>query len=330
MTTPVTVYRWDDEDAPQINTGYGTANEIRAVLNACLVDGYGTKQPLGWTKVHDNINGVVYQNNTEIGSGGMVRFWPKGLDWEQPLYPNPMLFQSAKTYTDAETPFHAGNSQALKHPIYSSTNYTKAWTIIGTGYAFYLILGWVDETRSLSERKYTIESGTWYNFSMFCGDIHSRLEVDAGKFIAFCAPNRGDTTSTTWQETLDYITETIHSSSQSYHPKIYHADNSDGFRTYSPRKPLLTSNNELLNINDDIIGYSSVPLLSTSMSQILYPEDPVKPNLRGYMPGMIQTIMGLGQNHYWPTTKEIDGHQYWILRYAASDESGIWINMEQW
>ncbi|MBD1584932.1 hypothetical protein [Pseudoalteromonas sp. S16_S37] len=263
MTTPVTVYRWDDEGAPQINQAYGTGSEIRAVLNACLVDGYGAKQPLGWTKVHDNINGVVYQNNTEIGSGGMVRFWPKGLDWEQSLSSNPMLFQGAKTFIDTETPFHAGYTQALKHPVSSSSeSEQKAWVIIGTGYAFYLIMGWVDELKNNTHAKYKMISGTNYNFSMFCGDIHSRLNGDAGKFIAFCDSLSANTESTSWSNTLDYMTKDLDSGYLNNYPNIWDADNTDAYRPYAPRKTFNVIKKEMVEIENDIIGYAPVPLMS--------------------------------------------------------------------
>ena len=42
---PVTVYRSTDEGAPQLSAAAGS---LKTVLKACLTNGYGTKQPLGW------------------------------------------------------------------------------------------------------------------------------------------------------------------------------------------------------------------------------------------------------------------------------------------
>lgn len=49
----VRVYRWDDASAPTLN---GTAGSLIAVLDACLVTGYGTKTASGWTKPYTGTN----------------------------------------------------------------------------------------------------------------------------------------------------------------------------------------------------------------------------------------------------------------------------------
>ncbi len=43
---PVKVYRWDDEGAPALDK---TSNCMATIFKACLVTGYGTKEPAGWT-----------------------------------------------------------------------------------------------------------------------------------------------------------------------------------------------------------------------------------------------------------------------------------------
>ena len=45
MTTRV--YKWTDAGAPQLT---GSAGSVLAILNACLVDGYGSKSGAGWLK----------------------------------------------------------------------------------------------------------------------------------------------------------------------------------------------------------------------------------------------------------------------------------------
>jgi hypothetical protein len=42
------MYRWDDASAPTLTST--DLNSIFDVLDACLVNGYGAKASLGWTK----------------------------------------------------------------------------------------------------------------------------------------------------------------------------------------------------------------------------------------------------------------------------------------
>jgi hypothetical protein len=63
----VTVYRSTDASAPPLTAIDGA---LLSVLNACLVNGYGTKPAAGWTKAFEAIGSrVVYRNNPTTGSG---------------------------------------------------------------------------------------------------------------------------------------------------------------------------------------------------------------------------------------------------------------------
>lgn len=63
----VTVYRSTDASAPQLNA---TDGSLLAVLNACLVNGYGAKPAAGWTKAFETAGSrVIYRNNPTTGSG---------------------------------------------------------------------------------------------------------------------------------------------------------------------------------------------------------------------------------------------------------------------
>ncbi|WP_462171084.1 hypothetical protein [Pseudoalteromonas xiamenensis] len=326
MTQQVTVYRWDDEGAPQITKSQGTANEIKTVLDKCLVDGYASKPALGWTKVFDDTNGVVYQNGVG-GSGGMVRFWPKSANWSLSLdASSPLFFQSAKAYIASQTAHHEGNFYGLHHPAYGA--FEKAWVLIGTSTAFYLIMGWVDPNKTDSSTRYLMSSATQYNCSIFVGDIISEIDNDAGRFTAFASAASSNFTSITWYCTLDYLNSNL-DSFEDKGQKFYSADNAAAYRLYMPR---LTFPKSTLNISPhaDLLGYVPVPLVAGNIAQIPEIEDPNLPALRGYMPGMINTLRGLSRIFHWPQTKLIDGQQYWQLRYAQSDASHIWINMEQW
>lgn len=57
MSTPI-VYRSSDASAPVLN---GNAGSLVTVLDACLVNGYGSKAAAGWTKSFSGTNGADYR-----------------------------------------------------------------------------------------------------------------------------------------------------------------------------------------------------------------------------------------------------------------------------
>lgn len=53
---PVKVYRWDDDGAPALDK---TAGCMMAIFESCLVTGYGTKEPAGWTMLFEDAGSEV-------------------------------------------------------------------------------------------------------------------------------------------------------------------------------------------------------------------------------------------------------------------------------
>ena len=64
----VRIYQNTDVGAPVLSN---TANSLNAVLEACLVNGYGTQTAAGWTKAFTSGNTSVFRNSTTaLGSSG--------------------------------------------------------------------------------------------------------------------------------------------------------------------------------------------------------------------------------------------------------------------
>lgn len=63
----VRMYRSDDDGAPVLN---GTAGAAITLLDACLVNGYGSKSAAGWTKAYSGTNVAVYRMATTGSSSG--------------------------------------------------------------------------------------------------------------------------------------------------------------------------------------------------------------------------------------------------------------------
>jgi hypothetical protein len=64
----ITVYKSIDVDAPILN---GTVGSFITVLDACLVNGYGTKAAAGWTKEYSGTNLAAYRMSTVYPATGM-------------------------------------------------------------------------------------------------------------------------------------------------------------------------------------------------------------------------------------------------------------------
>jgi hypothetical protein len=65
---PITVYRSTDDSAPSLS---GVAGSLISVLDACLVNGYGTQSAAGWTKAYSGTNLAAYRMSTVSPATGM-------------------------------------------------------------------------------------------------------------------------------------------------------------------------------------------------------------------------------------------------------------------
>lgn len=66
---PVTVYRSTDEGAPQLSAAAGS---LKTVLKACLTNGYGTKQPLGWDMQYENGHAACWRSKHNRATGAVL------------------------------------------------------------------------------------------------------------------------------------------------------------------------------------------------------------------------------------------------------------------
>lgn len=64
----VRVYRWDDSSAPTLNGGAGS---LITLLDAVLVNGYGSKTAAGWTKAYAGTNVAGYTNGRASSPQGI-------------------------------------------------------------------------------------------------------------------------------------------------------------------------------------------------------------------------------------------------------------------
>jgi hypothetical protein len=182
MGLPVTVYRWDDVGAPQLTTP--KPSEIINILQKCLVDGYGSKSPLGWTKEYENLTTrqAAFRNSPITGSGGYFKIWSHdGSDSANAL----TRLTSAVSMSDIDTFFKKSYNTAI-HAFNSAYN---RWVILGTTRAFYLILS--------TNGPMGGNNALWDN-TAYIGDFDPFIPGDLNTFITIGNTNaNGDYTSTT-------------------------------------------------------------------------------------------------------------------------------------
>lgn len=129
-------YLSTDVGAPVI--GYSTPGSLIAVLKACLVDGYGSKAPAGWTMPFTGTNEAVFR----MGGGGLRYLYindsPTGgyaapvraYDTMSGLTTGTGMFPTAAQVTDTNARWWRGDTS-------SSTK----WVVVATGSFVYITIG---------------------------------------------------------------------------------------------------------------------------------------------------------------------------------------------
>lgn len=197
MGLPVTVYKSTDVGAPVGNVS--RPSDWLSILKACLVNGYGDKQPLGWTLEFENTGAyaAVFRNNTVVGSGGYFQIASaNGSDGTSV----DIDITCAKIATAVNTFI----DKVVLRRLDINSGRTSGWVVIGTSRGFWMIQPSSELTASTSTG---YSGGCW---SVFIGDIESFDPNDMSPFcIVSGTPGAGDDTSVSY-------TGNLGSSSQAY------------------------------------------------------------------------------------------------------------------
>lgn len=324
MPQPVTVYRWDDPGAPQLSSR--TPSEIIDILTKCLVDGYGAKAPLGWTRpFYDaSTQAVAFRNNVaDGGSGGYVKiFSNNGSNSAGAL----MRITHAVSMTDINDLFNQGYTHAFQ----SQTNMLQ-WALIGTSAAFYFFI----------TRASIMASGTFYNLALFAGDIFTLLPSDAGRFISVVTTIRTDATGVSWSETLDYLAMANSFNGNSC-LKIYDADGFSQFYQYGFSCVYPSSSNSAA-VFDHTPHFSQVtyPVFikmngqsaattGTDRFGTVFFNSTVAPVYRGVLPGMVQLMYAGWRTENWPHIIKIGDDDHWLMKNSGSGAASFAIKLGEW
>ncbi len=165
----VTVYRWDDANAPQKSE---IKNSLITIIKACLVTGYGDKKGAGWS--------MPFEDNDE----GIKVFRPaQGIEHDFYL----KMSADDGTQTNAEllvnmTAIDNGDSLiAYDSPYkYAKSSFTDRWVLIASDRSFWLFTEQKNGTYENVHRK-----GSFF----FCGDTAKSGAGDRCILLDYTAGN---------------------------------------------------------------------------------------------------------------------------------------------
>lgn len=201
MTTP-TIYRFDDPSAPTIAAGTGMYNRrLCALLKACLVDGYGSKAPAGWTLQFDSIaaTGKAVFRSADNEFAFQV---------DDSTSSTSTILTPADSFSDVNTPVN--NWGGLSRTVYTSSNnsaaesetYWRQWIVIATANSV-MVLSFVAAQRTATLTLGLVGATSWF----YAGKMQaitpyalSNILVggnDAGAFFAFGPASKTAATVTT-------------------------------------------------------------------------------------------------------------------------------------
>lgn len=176
----VRVYYHTDVGAPTLS---GSAGSLIALLDACLVTGYGGKQAAGWIKAFTGTNVAAYKFNTP-GVGDYFMYIDDAGTAPDARYARIFGYEnmtSISDFTSQAMPTAAqqsGGGYIFKSDTINTA--MRSWVVIATETAFYLYCGYASTDVSLAS------AGAFYRPMYFMGRIPSYKPGDAYNVALIC------------------------------------------------------------------------------------------------------------------------------------------------
>lgn len=158
---PVTLFSSEDQGAPQLAP---TAGSLKTILKACLVEGYGSKQPLGWEMLQETATDAIFKSKDPTACGA-------GIHVENTMKRAAQIKGAYGDNLNERFFNYSGNCPYLEYRANSAR-----WRIIGHSKLFALII----EQRAGS-------SSYYYSVMYWFGDFPSVAPADTGNFMYYTA-----------------------------------------------------------------------------------------------------------------------------------------------
>ncbi|WP_345888915.1 hypothetical protein [Shewanella algae] len=316
MPLPVTLFMSTDAGAPQIVNG--DLNDLIAILKACLVDGYGTKNALGWSVAFEDApnSKIAFRNSTDYGSGGYVQLWPEtGVGSNQDI---------SLTSAASMTALDLFTNKGFEYK-YKMLSVETVWMLVGTSTGFYF------QTQHTSYVATQNKLGA-NTQCFFAGDFHSYHSPDPGVFIVSCGSSSGDLTNANSGYSVGHL-------GRDYSVGIIY--DLDGSPNNKLHKTAFLSNEssspQSLGTLDDI----TMPLvfrdaeITTGYQPSEYDNHGVyvgnsttRPFIRGKFPGLLQCSTAAYYDQPWPALYSINSVEY--IGIVGQPGVQLWVNTEAW
>ena len=137
----VTVYRSTDASAPLLTNSNGS---LIAVLKACLVDGYGSKAPAGWTAPFTGTNLIAFKEGTG-GNNRYLRVYDGGTDTSNQRVANVRAYETMTAISTGTGPCPtlgqvSGNGATMSYFQTGRSTPNVSWIVVATPSFFHLVV----------------------------------------------------------------------------------------------------------------------------------------------------------------------------------------------
>ena len=172
-----------DAGAP---TFTGAAGSVISLLDACLVNGYGSKTPLGWTKAFSGTNTAAYrQSGTTNNVYLRISDTNATLGWARCRMYGAMT--DVDTGTDpAPTEAQIAGGMYLIKSGSGDTTTPRPWVVLGNEKSFYM---WIGHNNTLTQGIYYQSAYNTCPPAYFFGDFKSYLPGDQWNKVIFANYN---------------------------------------------------------------------------------------------------------------------------------------------
>ena len=142
VNEPVLRFSSTDADAPQINYNSRTAGDVKAVLKACLVDGYGTTASAGWSVVNEAGSVAEF-----VSPSAAMSDYRLGID-DTSTSNTTWYYQYQNVRTDP-----TGNKPAKNLSYIDKSNPANGWELLVTARGLYFVeFGYLSSINNLACR----------------------------------------------------------------------------------------------------------------------------------------------------------------------------------